>query len=178
MSDFNDDGTPAKMDAAAKEAWLAALESGEHDQATNKLYRRETGGFCCLGVFAKLQGCRFEPVFRDTVNSAGQTIKVELDDVIKVLDIAGNDANESEMLLQRYAAQFGISDFAQSVLSRLNDGTTTTIYDSDRWFTQKLAFWRQLELSQPETVNEKGTVTFHPTQHGFAEIAAVIRKHF
>lgn len=35
--------------------WLAALRSGEYEQATGTL-RQYMGGFCCLGLLAKIAG--------------------------------------------------------------------------------------------------------------------------
>jgi hypothetical protein len=177
-----DTGMPVRMSEAARGVWLAALERGDYNQSTGKLFKREENGYCCLGLFAKLQGCTFEPRLIPRTDSFGRTIGEYESDDVKVLstDEHGDawDVNESELLLQAYADQFEISNFQQSVLSRLNDGTTTTIYKSDREYANKVAFWRQMDCVQ-ETVNESATsITFHPKPHSFAEIAAVIRKHF
>jgi hypothetical protein len=109
----------------------------------------------------------------------GNTITVRTEDW-QVLDpIMGGDVNESELLFQCYADRYGISHFAQGALSRLNDGTSVTIYKSDKDATLKRAFWEQMECSHPATVDENQTAfTFHPKRLDFAGIAAVIRKHF
>ena len=41
------------MDAAVKELWVAALESGDYVQGTGML-KNTCGGFCCLGVLCEL----------------------------------------------------------------------------------------------------------------------------
>jgi hypothetical protein len=133
-----------------------------------------------LGLFAKLQGCQFEPRKTQRTDSFG-VLGEEATDDIRVLSTdergAPWDVNESELLLQPYADQFEISHFQQSVLSRLNDGTTTTIYRSDKEYDRKVAFWQQMECSQPATETATA-ITFHPKPHSFAGIAAVIRTHF
>lgn len=44
------------MDAKVKAQWVAALRSGEYEQATDQLRRIEDGksSFCCLGVLCDL----------------------------------------------------------------------------------------------------------------------------
>lgn len=46
--------TEMKMPKAIKRKWLRALRSGTYKQARGTLYKKETAGFCCLGV---LQHC-------------------------------------------------------------------------------------------------------------------------
>lgn len=43
----------AKMNPEIKARWVAALRSGEYEQATGQL-RNEHGEFCCLGVLCDL----------------------------------------------------------------------------------------------------------------------------
>jgi hypothetical protein len=43
----------AKMNPEVKARWVAALRSGEYEQATGQL-RKTTGSFCCLGVLCNL----------------------------------------------------------------------------------------------------------------------------
>lgn len=42
-----------------KEAWIAALRSGEYKKTTGTLYSKERDAFCCLGVACFLNG--FDP---------------------------------------------------------------------------------------------------------------------
>lgn len=42
--------------ADKKKIWLDALRSGEYKQAKDTLHNLDTGGFCCLGVAAKVWG--------------------------------------------------------------------------------------------------------------------------
>lgn len=51
--------TPAKMDAALKAKWLAALRSGEFKQARGYL-KGHTNDFCCLGVLCEVAGLEIE----------------------------------------------------------------------------------------------------------------------
>lgn len=44
------------MDAVLKANWVAALRSGEFKQGKRKLYRAGDDSYCCLGVFAKING--------------------------------------------------------------------------------------------------------------------------
>jgi len=46
-----------------KKIWLDALRSGEYKQATETLHNLDTGGFCCLGVAAKVWGLGDPEVF-------------------------------------------------------------------------------------------------------------------
>lgn len=45
------------MDKELKAKWIKALRSGQYKQARRRLLDTETGGMCCLGVLAKIQGC-------------------------------------------------------------------------------------------------------------------------
>jgi hypothetical protein len=42
--------------AELKRVWLEALRSGEYKQTRETLHNPESGGFCCLGVAAKVWG--------------------------------------------------------------------------------------------------------------------------
>lgn len=173
---FNDDGTPVRMNPEAKEAWLAALESNQYSQGAGHL-KRDDGSFCCLGLFAALQGCSFTPT--QIENDDGDM--VDGNDT-EVLDPQGlGNVNESELLRDDYAERYGISPFMQSALSRLNDGTTISVYPSST--ECELAFWRRLAASGIATMTENaasphGTITIHPKRHNFTEIAAIIREYF
>lgn len=48
--------TTPKMDPEVKAEWVAALRSGEYQQATGKL--TDGGGYCCLGVLCELAAAR------------------------------------------------------------------------------------------------------------------------
>ena len=47
------------MESALKAKWVRALRSGRYKQASGKLLDDE-GAMCCLGVLAKIQGCKLE----------------------------------------------------------------------------------------------------------------------
>ena len=44
------------MDDKVKAEWLKALRSGEYKQCKHILYRRKTGGYCCIGVLGRTIG--------------------------------------------------------------------------------------------------------------------------
>ena len=55
------------MDQKIKKKWVRALLSGKYKQARGVLLRSKTGGMCCLGVLAKIQGCSVD-LLRDKVD--------------------------------------------------------------------------------------------------------------
>lgn len=59
-----------------RKTWAAALRSGMYKQAKGSLEDRE-GGFCCLGVLAKLAGCERIPI----TNSGGPAAATYDDDL-------------------------------------------------------------------------------------------------
>lgn len=50
------------MDAEKKAAWVKALRSGEYTQTREVLYDNRANGYCCLGVYLKLQGFQTNPL--------------------------------------------------------------------------------------------------------------------
>lgn len=45
------------MDKKLKSKWINALRSGRYEQARGTLLALKSGGMCCLGVLATIQGC-------------------------------------------------------------------------------------------------------------------------
>ena len=80
------------MDKAIKQKWIKALRSGRYKQTTEYLYIG--GGYCCLGVLARVQGAKLS----------------ELDGLSLLEDS-----------LKKYAA--GIRHKSQKTLAEKNDGT-------------------------------------------------------
>ena len=79
------------MDKAIKEKWVKALRSGRYKQAKECLYNG--GGYCCLGVLARVQGAKTNEL--------------------------GDEYLEDD--LKKYAA--GLRLDSQKVLARMNDGS-------------------------------------------------------
>lgn len=51
--------SPAAMDAKLKRKWVKALRGGEYQRGKNRLVADAGEHFCCLGVLADIQGCRW-----------------------------------------------------------------------------------------------------------------------
>lgn len=47
------------IDLKIKERWVAALRSGDYEQARNTL-RNKKGAMCCIGVLCEIQGRKWE----------------------------------------------------------------------------------------------------------------------
>lgn len=175
--DFN-----MKIDPTAKAAWIAALDSGQFPQAKGKLLANtaDGGGYCCLGVFAKVQGCEFSFAEIDGEDDDGDPATIQADEctIQQPLDpVAGTfgDLNVNEMLAQDYADQFGISEAHQGLFTHLNDGGEMKLAPGDPMF--ELA--RKLCVSERQSVSiatEDRLFKFNP--HTFAEISKIISENF
>ena len=62
---------PFKIDSDIKEKWVCALRSGEYNQTQSQLHNSITGGYCCLGVLAKLTGMQMDINGHGIVNEHG-----------------------------------------------------------------------------------------------------------
>lgn len=88
------------MIAELKEAWLAALRSGNYKQTIERLQDRDFGGYCCLGVLCDV----FDPSGWDGVT-------------YRFNGKGGNNQKLPDAMLYR----IGMSDDAQEHLMELND---------------------------------------------------------
>lgn len=84
-----------KMDAVAKEKWLAALRSGKFKQGDGSLFCREDHTYCCLGVLRRVEGLR------------------------------GSEDSEGEFLKYVQATRLGLTYDTQVKLAKLNDSDTS-----------------------------------------------------
>ena len=95
-----------EMDPEIRARWVAALRSGEYEQAFN--YLRTDDGFCCLGVLCEL-------AVQDGVIPAS-----ERDPVSATYSYAGADS-----LLPPPVKTWAKVNFNQTLLAKGNDGWTS-----------------------------------------------------
>lgn len=174
-----------KIDDMAKAAWCTALAVPELLQARGMLYgeiSRSDGagmGYCCLGVFAKSQGASFEFELVTEEDDEGNDIRViEEDATVAWASPQGDllDLNNSELLDQTWADQFGLTAEHQSFLGTLNDGGESIISKSNPFF---LLYQKYCESeSAPRTGASDETRLFKMKQHSFAEIREIILVEF
>lgn len=94
--------------------WLEALESGEYKQTVGTLHNKTDGGFCCLGVAAKVV-CNLNP----------QIFGVEEDDVDK--DLSGEvylhegDADDYNLV----KSYLGLNSNQYNCVIEMNDSGST-----------------------------------------------------
>lgn len=50
----------SKMDPEIKNIWTTALRSGNYEQTKSMLHNPISGGYCCLGVLAKVAGLKID----------------------------------------------------------------------------------------------------------------------
>lgn len=174
-----------KIEPSAKEAWLAALESGDFPQGRGALYRPGTGrGYCCLGLFAKLQGASFEPIMetQDIVDEDDEpgTIEIERGDWACTVEWGyfsrDSDINDSELLNEAWAQAYGITRDHQDLLSRLNDGGEWTIRAHHGMYALARSLADKDEPAPSHAGIDSRLLTF--SKHSFASIAAIVREHF
>ena len=92
------------MNKEIKEKWVAALRSGEYEQARKKLYY--AGGYCCLGVLCVVADSKFgeweiqgtQQFYKDAIGSIWTT-----------------------NLPNSLASEFNIDQYSIDVLVRMND---------------------------------------------------------
>lgn len=59
-----------KLKPVTREEWIEALESGKYKQGTKRMYNREDGTYCCLGVYLKLCGVDFSKYDTDDLEKS------------------------------------------------------------------------------------------------------------
>ena len=102
------------MDAKLKADWIAALRSGDFQQAREVMRDENEGGYCCLGVLCVVGGADFgeypDEDFEDGVQS-------------NVAAVAGRLVSDSSNELTRYGRKlFGLSEIHEAELISRNDG--------------------------------------------------------
>lgn len=152
-----------------KDVWLPWLEQKGLMQATGKLFNGT--GYCCLGVYALARGAAFIKE-DDEVDDEGN-ITNEVDDWM--VDINGDDINDNELLEEGWAAQHGIEQYHQALLSHLNDGGEAIVANDSPLFT--LYEKHGTKVTGPHAVSVAPNQTkFLLKRHSFLEIAAIIRE--
>lgn len=181
-----------KMKEAPKAAWCAMLNEPGLLQVTGKLYGEITPaerrhawpgsaacgyGYCCLGVFARSQGASFE--FEQVIEQ-GEDGDVEgvADEATVTLPNHDGDINESELLEEDWADQFGITSAHQAFLSTLNDGGQSTVKRDDPFFPLYQKYCKSEGAPDfPDSVGVDRRL-FTMRKHTFAEISAIISEEF
>jgi hypothetical protein len=106
------------MDAELKAKWVAALRSGEYEQARGMLHDEQHGGYCCLGVLCKVVGAEWGPFQKEKECDDGVYL-AQLDHVpVKDGELLGD--TDGEELEPAACKKFGIPD--QTIFIGMNDG--------------------------------------------------------
>jgi hypothetical protein len=89
-----------KLTVRVKRAWMKALRSGKFKQGHGKLYDPKTRRYCCLGVLARIQGCRFNPELgfkfpngntsRSNLEGWGETLGLDCNQESSLIDLNDN----------------------------------------------------------------------------------------
>lgn len=168
-----------KIDPEAGKAWCAALDSSIYEQGSGTLKRSTDGAYCCLGVFARVQGANEVPIMDDP------------DEDVEVVarwtfEIAGSEVSSDDLLYQEWADTFGITTEHQSFFSALNDGSTTFTafaggHDTAPFYPVMVALANDpvtdhgLVSKLPSPTKETISITFR--KHSFREISEIIKTH-
>lgn len=106
------------MNKEIKKVWLEALRSGDYEQTTGHLKKRD--GYCCLGVL-----CNLGP-------SKNWNIVSEYDEANNIHTFTGPDGDESKTMIPcDVRLRTGLSDDEAETLADMNDrgGTFNEIAD-------------------------------------------------
>lgn len=166
------------IDPAVAAAWCTKLAEPDLHQVAGHLcsftnsYTGKQVGYCCLGVFALVQGATFKKEIVQDENGHD----CEGSEMQGLVAGIGN-INESELLLPDWANQFGITHDQQSFLSTLNDGTNQWVKAAD----PMLPLYKKYAVEVfSETTNGFGMPGYqmHFRKHTFAEISKIISDEF
>lgn len=111
------------IDPNVKGAWLAALRSGQYQQATSFLHRLIGGdspGYCCLGVLCETQGVP----------------SVEEDGMAAIYDF--DEVTASATLPYSFRAKVGLTSTEESDLIKLNDEDHLPFGEIADWVQENL----------------------------------------
>jgi len=110
------------MNPTYKQPWIAALRSGEYEQARSVLYNGT--GYCCLGVLCKVAGSDFYVSGGDEDEAAGP-VSYRPTDIGDIM--VGNEEN-----LTDYGREFfGLTAIEGDTLTAMNDGRRVWSADHD-----------------------------------------------
>ena len=104
-----------KLTVRMKRAWIKALRSGKYRQGRNQLYNPEARAYCCLGVLARIQGCKYD----------------------KIEGFRFPNGDNGFALLGSWGNSFGISDDSSDKLTQLNDDGTS-FREISGWISKNL----------------------------------------
>lgn len=88
-----------------KDRWLKALRSGKYPQASGYLYNKNQRGYCCIGVYAAINGWKNPIGFGYEITKDGDAIQ--------------NNGQAEE--LQFYLFPIELTEHEVNTLMRLND---------------------------------------------------------
>ncbi len=169
MSEFT--RTDLKINAADKALWTAALDSGEHEQATGHLF--DGKGYCCLGVLAKVKGCSFFLGTHTEEDDEGDEIETD-NDSYTVLTSDNANINDSEVLNQDFADRIGLTKDHQNLLSNLNDGRSIMLMPDEPMHA--ICVKLGIECRTSPMLPDHEFVVDH--KYSFDEISKIIKDHF
>lgn len=108
------------MDAQLKTKWIAALRSGEFEQAQGELHDARNDSYCCLGVLCKVAGAEWTSFEKEMLGEDG-FYRATRDHVpVKDGELLGD--TDGEELEPAACEKFGIPD--QTIFIYMNDGNT------------------------------------------------------
>lgn len=177
-----------KLEQTVRDPWCTALDSSLYTQTTGTLKSADDGGYCCLGVFAEVQGATAVAQYDDeATDDEGNPIEA-----IRRYDFTrnGEDVNDDDLLDEDFAAQYGLTTDHQNFFSALNDGSHFVAYKQEGHPTAP--FYPIMEAIAAE-VDDKGlcvhcapggitrtdtslSITFR--KHSFSEISAILKAYF